>query len=44
MTVLSVAEFVVERLPTVFSGQGSLEVGPVRSLLALLLAAARRFR
>ncbi|PNW78179.1 hypothetical protein CHLRE_10g467200v5 [Chlamydomonas reinhardtii] len=44
VTVLSVAEFVVERLPTVFSGQGSLEVGPVRSLLALLLAAARRFR
>ncbi|KAG2433464.1 hypothetical protein HXX76_008521 [Chlamydomonas incerta] len=44
VTVLSVAEFVVERLPMVFSGQDSLEAGPMRSLLALLLAAARRFR
>ncbi len=44
MTVLSVAEFVVERLPMVFCGPDSLEVGPVRSLLGLLLAAARRFR
>ncbi|KAG2423364.1 hypothetical protein HYH02_015337 [Chlamydomonas schloesseri] len=44
VTVLSVAEFVVERLPMVFCRPDSLEVGPVRSLLGLLLAGASRFR
>ncbi|GLI60356.1 hypothetical protein VaNZ11_002479, partial [Volvox africanus] len=44
ITVLSVAEFVAERLPVVFCGPEGLHLGSICSLLGLLLAAAGRYR
>ncbi|GIL60609.1 hypothetical protein Vafri_15142, partial [Volvox africanus] len=44
ITVLSVAEFVAERLPVVFCGPEGLHLGSVCGLLGLLLAAAGRYR
>ncbi|GFR46179.1 hypothetical protein Agub_g7708, partial [Astrephomene gubernaculifera] len=44
VTVLSVASFVVDRLPTVFCGEEGLDTATLCSLLGLLVAAAGRYR